>query len=764
MEDKGSSIFQDICEIMAGSETPSLSLDRIVETVAERFRIDLCSVYLLDENRLVLKATIGLPTSSVNAVSMRVGEGLAGLAHERSSAVFASPPTAHPHFKHFDGSGEEKYATFLGVPLIYHRKRIGVLVMQTFDPNAVSENDIPVFTAIAGQISSVAAYSGLIENLGREPVKKGNESKPVDESAKKKSERKKNMLRGKSASAGFAEGHVFLLSETIGFDKIEFEPSDDPEKEIRRLNKAVEFSVKDIRSVIRKTKGMSSEDRAILETHVMLVGDPSFAGKIIAKIREGHRAEYALKLTVTEYLAFFKAMDDPYLKERGSDIEDAGRRILGNLFGLKCQKKWEFTRASIVMAADISPVELISLKQPNLKGVVLSGGGVASHAVIIAKSLEIPMIIGLEDAAGTLRQGDFVIIDGTSGLVFRKPPEDILNEYARLKVEKEWDSKRLEVLREKKAETADGFAVRLGANIGLLSDLELVEKYGADHVGLYRSEFPFLIRKKFPTEEELTELYSKIVSRAGGRSVAIRTLDIGGDKFLPYMDNTDEPNPYLGQRSIRLSLELEDVFRTQLRAILRASVLGHVKLLFPMITCVGELRKALHILAEEKKKLGCSETPFDNSLTTGIMVEVPAAIRILGHLLNYVDFISIGTNDLVQYTLAVDRTNEKVAHMFDPLHPAVISAIREAVEACLQRGKQASICGEAASDPLCAYLYLGMKAERLSMNPASIPHIKHMARQTDMTKAQRDLDRAMEMEDGFAIRRFLESRVPRFGT
>lgn len=759
MEDKRISIFQDICEITAGSEAPDLTLDRIVETVAEKLRIDVCSVYLIDKKRLVLKATIGLHPSSVNAVNMKIGEGLTGLVFEKSSPVFVRHPSGHPRFKYFKGSGEDICCTFLGVPLIYHRKHIGVLVIQTVDANGVSETDIPVFTAIAGQISAVAAYSGLIENLGKSEKGAGQKTKHPKNN---KSNKKKNMLRGKPASAGFAEGHVFLMSESIGFDQIRFESTDEPEKEIRRLEKAVKLSAKEIRSVIKKTKGIPAADIAILEAHVMLIEDPSFAKKTIEKIRKGGKAEYALKQTVTEYLTFFMAMDDPYLKERGSDIEDAGRRILRKLFGLRSERKKEFRRETIIVSSDISPVELISLSQPNLKGIVLSGGGATSHAAILAKSFEIPMIIGLKEAVESLRENDFVIIDGNSGLVFRKPPKDIIEEYARLKAEKERHFKRLRAILAKKPETEDGVSIRLGANIGLLSDIELVKKYGADHVGLYRTEFPFLIRKDFPSEEEQTVLYRKIVSEAGDRSVTIRTLDVGGDKFLPYLDNPGELNPYLGRRSIRLSLELEDIFRTQLRAILRASAHGNVKLLFPMITCVEEIRTVLRMLAEEKEKLVAEKAVFDESIATGIMVEVPGTVRILNHLLGYVDFVSIGTNDLIQYTLAVDRNNENVTHLYNPLHPAVISIIRDAIAACRQQGKPVSICGEAASDPVCAYLYLGMQADRLSMNPASVPLIKHMVRHTFLSKAERDLDRVMMLEDGGTIRRFLETRVPRF--
>jgi len=495
----------------------------------------------------------------------------------------------------------------------------------------------------------------------------------------------------------------------------------------------------------------------------MLLQDRSFKNKIIAHIKEKTCAEYALKKAVLKYVEFFSSMKDSYLRERGSDIEDMGKRVLRNLLGYEGQETRQFTRETVVIASDISPIDLIGLRQDNLKGIVLSRGGKTSHTVILAKSFEIPMVIGVRDMLDTVKENNFLIVDGTSGLVFSKPPQVIIDEYARLKAEKANKFQRLDVLRDLAAKTKDGYEIRLGANIGLLSDLELVKKYGAEHIGLYRTEFPFLVRKEFPSENEQFLLYKKVVEGAEGRSVTIRTLDVGGDKFLSYLDYPKEQNPYLGWRSIRVSLELDDIFRTQIRAILKASAFGHIKILFPMITSVGEVRSITSLLDEEKNLLEKRGAPFDTTINIGIMVEVPGAVKILDRLLHYVDFVSIGTNDLIQYTLAVDRNNQKVASLYDPLHPAVISTILDVVSICKKNNKEVSICGEAASNPRCAYLFTAFETDKLSMNPASVPVIKDLIRKVRLTDTKKALNRVLLMEDSREITSYLDKLLPLAG-
>ena len=763
MERDKISILEEIGRIITESARPHRTLEKIVKLVAGKFNTDVCSVYLLDTDKLslILQATVGLRKESIGRVRMSVHEGLTGLVLEEMRPVFVVNPAAHPRYKFFEKSGEEIYKTFLGVPLVHLRNPLGVLVVQTVREDAVTKSDIGLFSTIASQISATVAYTGLLENLKKERQDRRDlEEKLLEEveihAEKTARKEKKGLIRGMPVSPGVAEGHAHYLGESIGFDQIEYDEAEDIVSEISRLEAAFARSQEEIVALARRVKDMSGQDEAIMDAQIMCLQDRSFKNKIIAHIKEGCCAEYALKKAVLKYVEFFSNMEDSYLRERGSDIEDIGKRVLRNLLGYKGQETRQFTRKTVVIASDISPIDLIGLRQDNLKGIVLSRGGKTSHAVILAKSFEIPMVIGVRDMLDIVKENDFLIVDGTSGLVFSKPPQVIIDEYARLKAEKAHKLQRLDALRDLEAKTKDGYEIKLGANIGLLSDLELVKKYGADHIGLYRTEFPFLARKEFPSEEEQFLLYKKIVEGAEGISVTIRTLDVGGDKFLSYLDYPREQNPYLGWRSIRVSLELDDIFRAQIRAILRASAFGHIKILFPMITSVSEVKRIVSLLDEEKTSLKKGGVPFDAKINIGIMVEVPGTVKILDRLLHYADFVSIGTNDLTQYTLAVDRNNQKVASLYDPLHPAVISTILDVVSICKKNNKKVSICGEAASNPRCAYLFAGMETDQLSMNPASIPIIKDLIRKIRLTDAKEALNGVLLMEDSSEIIGYLD--------
>jgi phosphotransferase system enzyme I (PtsP) len=369
------------------------------------------------------------------------------------------------------------------------------------------------------------------------------------------------------------------------------------------------------------------------------------------------------------------------------------------------------------------------------------------------------MVIRVGGVLSLVKENSHILVDGTSGVIFHEPSPEIIREYARLEREKLNQDAAYTSIRTLPARTRDDFEVRMGANIGLLSDLNLADKYGADHIGLYRTEFPFLARSRFPDGEEQADLYTRIVREAQGREVTIRTLDIGGDKFLSYLDYPREDNPYLGWRSIRVSLELKNIFREQLRAILQASAAGPVRLMFPMVSSVGELRESLHLLEAEKTFLRRRGVPFAAEMPVGIMVEVPATAIILEKFLHYADFISVGTNDLVQYSLAVDRNNTKVAAIYNPLHPAVISLIASVTSTCQRLNKPVSICGEAVTNLKCAFLFMGMGIQDMSMNAAAIPGVKDFIRHQSFDEAKRRLRLALDMEDAAEIEACLDDVI-----
>jgi len=571
---------------------------------------------------------------------------------------------------------------------------------------------------------------------------------------------KKDLLKGIAVSAGFGEGYVHYLRDIVGFSDIYFHEADDVEHELSRFENALKRSESHILRILKDLQSqLSPEDEAIFQTYLMYLRDGGLNDNVTALIRQKYAAEYALKEVILNYLRMFSRMEDSYLQERGSDIENVGKRLLRTLLGLDDEEPRNFPKKTIIIASGLSPADLFSLRQENLKGIILSKGGEASHVAIIARSFGIPMVIIARNMLQDVQEDDYLIIDGTSGIIFHNPSEVIVGEYKRLEYEKARKDEHLETLKDLKAKTLDGFEVRLGANIGLLSDLEFVEKYGADHIGLYRTEFPFLVRERFPSEREQVDLYRRVLDGAKGREVTIRTLDVGGDKFLSYLDYPREDNPYLGWRSIRVSLEMRDTFREQLRAILRASAFGRARILLPMITSVKEIKETILILNEEKTKLKQSNIPFDDTIKIGILVEVPAAVIILEKILKYVDFISVGTNDLVQYVLAVDRNNQKVAFIYNPLHPAVVSIIEKIISTCKKHDKPVVICGEAAANPKCAYLYLGMGVDQMSMNPSTVPTIKHLIRNVKQNDARETLKQVLAMDDADEIGDFLDEVV-----
>ncbi len=567
---KEATISEEILEVITASESPVKTLDLIVRMIARRFHVDVCSVYIYDPygNILKLKATVGLESGSVGTIEMGLHEGLTGLVIERMEALFIKNPATHPRFKYYAGSGEEIYKTYLGLPLIYHRKVLGALVLQTISEEGISESHIELFQQIAGQIAATVAYANLLEDrrrTGADQIGEISNTSPGSTPAVLKDQH----LRGEAVSDLVAVGYAHYIFENIHFDQIRSRKIDDVRAEIDRLDSAFHRASQQIKKVISDAHGLSDQDKAILDAHIMLLADKSLREKILLKINDGFCAEYALKLAIMDYVEIFKAMDDPYLRERAGDILDIGRRVLGNLVGVNIDPEQAFNRDTILIASDISPVDLLAIRQPNLKGIVLSKGGKTSHTVIIARSLEIPIVIGVDGILEKVREKDYLIVDGVSGFIHINPSEEIRKEYLRRKEENENALRALEGLRDLLALTSDGFRVHLGANIGLLSDIMQAKRYGAELIGLYRTEFPFLLRQSFPSEEEQVSLYTRVLEKAEGRSVTIRTFDVGGDKFLSYLDYPKEDNPFLGWRSIRLSLDLEDVFRTQIRAVLQ---------------------------------------------------------------------------------------------------------------------------------------------------------------------------------------------------
>ncbi len=561
------------------------------------------------------------------------------------------------------------------------------------------------------------------------------------------------------ASEGIAEGRALFHAQRFSFDQTQYVENCDAYTEIERFEQALRLSEKEVFGLFNKSEKLNKQEKEIIQIHIFILQDKTFSNRIKEIISKGFAAEFSLKKVVEEYISYFRSLNKDNFSEQSTIIGDVGRRVLRNIIGDDNPYLTVFNRPTILVASELSPLDLQEVKQPNLTGILLNQGGSTSHAMVLARSLNIPAVIVHENIA--VKEGDQILLEGSSGKVFINPPHFIQKKYLSLKQERQFYLSRLKKIKNQKARDKDGTLVFLGANIAHVSETELVHEYGANHIGLFRTEIPFLESNSLPSEEKQFEIFEQVVRNASGKTVTIRTLDLGGDKFCPANEQFREPNPALGCRGIRKSLELEHLLRSQVRAILRCSVLGPVRILIPMVTTVNEIKTFLHLIEKEKKILKDQGYDFDENISIGIMVEVPAVIFILPHILHYIDFVSVGTNDLTQYALATDRNNHKVSHLYDPLHPSVLNMINQVVSICKRSGCLVSICGEAASSFNCIRLFLGMGADELSISPRAIPVVKDYIRQIQIARERDTLQKVLEFEDAAKITSFLEENPSR---
>ncbi|MBK9131683.1 MAG: phosphoenolpyruvate--protein phosphotransferase [Gammaproteobacteria bacterium] len=726
------------------------ALSIIVTRVKQAIKVDVCTVYLFDPARdaFILMATDGLNPQAIGRVFLARGEGLVGVVGETEEPLNLDDAPADPRYRFVAETGEAYYHGFLGVPIIHHRKVMGVLVARQHDKRRFDDDEVAFLLTIAAQLSgaiALAAANGGIRGFSAD--QEGVESRPIV---------------GLPGAPGIGFGSAVVIFPPADLSAIPDRRVSDIEGEAALFRAALEAARDDIRMLEhRMGDSLAAEDRALFNAYTLMLSSPSLENQTLERIRAGNWAAGALRDTIAEHTRVFDQMEDPYLRERAEDVRDVGRRILARLENMP-QDQRQYPERAVLVGEEITASMLAEVPLDRLAGVVTVRGSGSSHVAILARSLGIPAVVGLSDLPVGRIDGRELIVDGDSGTLFVSPSAKVRAEYLVLAQEEERLAAELAELRDLPAITPDGIRIPLYANAGLLSDINPSLHHGAEGIGLYRTEFPFMIRNRFPSEEEQRQIYRQVLEAYAPLPVTVRTLDVGGDKMLPYFPIHEE-NPFLGWRGIRITLDHPEIFSVQLRAILRASIgLNNLRLLLPMISDVSEVDEALRIIRRVHQEL-CGQGEAVTMPETGIMIEVPSAIYQIDTLAPRVDFLSIGTNDLTQYMLAVDRNNTRVASLYDSLHPAVLRAMMQVVVTAQRCGRAVGVCGEMAGDPASALLLLGMGVSNLSASVTSLPRVKWVIHNFSIGRARDILDEVLAMEDTRSIRRHLDGLLQQAG-
>ena len=714
------------------------ALSIIVQRVKEAMGSQVCSVYLLDPetNRFVLMATDGLNKRSIGKVSMAPSEGLVGLVGSREEPLNLEDAASHPRYRYFAETGEERYASFLGAPIIHHRRVMGVLVVQQKERRQFDEGEEAFLVTMSAQLAGVIAHAeatGSIRGLGRQ-------GKGVQEAK----------FIGVPGAPGAAVGTAVVVLPPADLNVVPDRSVDDIAAELELFDKALGWVREDMQELSEKlATQLRKEERALFDVYLMMLEDAALGNEVRKIIRTGQWAQGALRQVVLDHVKRFELMDDAYLRERASDVRDLGRRLLAYLQEER-KTSLVYPDNTILVSEELSPAMLGEVPEGKLVGLISVTGSGNSHVAIFARAMGIPTVMGVVDLPYSKIDGIKLIVDGYHGEVFTNPSELLSKQYAEVVEEERQLTEGLDALRALPCETLDGHRMPLWVNTGLLADVARAQQRGAEGVGLYRTEVPFMINERFPSEKEQLATYREQLQAFHPLPVTMRTLDIGGDKALSYFP-IKEQNPFLGWRGIRVTLDHPEIFLVQTRAMLKASEgLNNLRILLPMISGIQELEEALHLIHRAWGEV--RDEGIDVPLPPiGMMIEIPAAVYQTRELARQVDFLSVGSNDLTQYLLAVDRNNPRVADLYDFLHPAVLQALQKVVNDAHLEGKPVSICGEMAGDPAAAVLLLAMGFDSLSMNATNLPKVKWLLRQITQSKARELLGQVMTMDNPHLI-------------
>ena len=726
------------------------ALNIIVDRVQESMGTQACTVYLTndDDTRYVFMATRGLNQSAVGSVSLSNDEGLVSYVGERAEPVNLENATTHPRYLFVEAVGEEPYKAFLGVPIIHHRKVLGVLFVQDRHARKYDESEEAFLITLSAQLAGVIAHA---EATGALNVETDSASLPASK------------FRGKVGAPGIAFGTAVVVYPEANLNTV-------PERKVANIDgelKLFRVAINEVRDEIREmgaklSDRLKPEELGLFDAYLHMLDDSAIAGEVEELILQGHWAQGALRRVIELHVANFEAMDDSYLRERGTDVRDLGQRVLAKLqFSTGGRDK--FPRDTILVGDELTPSMLASVPRDCLRGLVAVRGSGSSHVAILAKAMGVPSVMGAEDLPIELLEEKPLIVDGQEGQVITHPNEDQIRFYQNLIKEEEALIEGLEELKTLPCKTTDGHRVRLWVNTGLMSDAAKSLDRGAEGVGLYRTEVHFMTKDRFPTEEEQKTIYREHLQAFSPRNVTMRTLDIGGDKALSYFP-IEEANPFLGWRGIRVTLDHPEIFLAQVRAMIRANegVGAFLRIMLPMVSSVSEVDEAKKLISKCYREL-LEEGRKVDMPAVGVMIEVPSAVYQARDIIKRVDFLSVGSNDLIQYMLAVDRNNAQVAELYQEYHPAVLGALKQIVEAAHGENKPLGICGEMAGNPSAAILLTAMGYDVLSMNSTNLLMVKLAIRTFDLAKAKRILNKVLKMDDAKEIKLYVDGQMRKAG-
>jgi len=720
-------------DVMAGDGNAQERLDRIVRLIAADMEAEVCSAYIMRAGDILeLCATEGLFPESVHSTRLRVGEGLVGAIAATARPLALSDAQAHPAFAYRPETGEEVYHSLMGVPILRSGRVSGVLVVQNREQRHYTDEEIEALQTVAMVLAELVATGSLVDVEEQHPTQ-GIATLP-------------HRLDGVRLNSGLAIGTAVLHEPAIVIRQL---VAEDPEAEAVRLDAAIAEMQRSIDRMLSSSElAHGGEHRDILETYRMFAEDRGWLGRIREAVESGLTAEAAVQKVRDDTRARMKQISDPYIRERLTDLEDLANRLQHHLSGGTLTAATETQAEDVVLVArSMGPAELMDYDRKRLRALVLEEGSPTAHVAVVARALDIPVVGRVKGAIAQIDAGDQVVVDGDNAQVLVRPSEDVQAAVENRLAERRSRKAAYEALRELPAVTLDGVAIHLFMNAGLLIDLPELEATRADGIGLYRTELPFMARQDFPNVADQTELYARVLEQAAGKPVVFRTLDVGGDKLLPYMPETVEENPAMGWRALRISLDRPGMLRQQLRALLLAADGRPLSIMFPMVAEVAEFATARRILNMELQRLSQRGKPLPSTLKVGAMLEVPALIWQLETLCRQADFISVGSNDLMQFLFAKDRGNARLAERYDVLAPGALTCLAEIVRAADAGGVTLSLCGEMAGSPLEAMALIGLGFRNLSMSPSAIGPVKAMVRSLDVGPLRQYLAGAIRLGD-----------------